>query len=240
MDEEKDTVSNELNSNEQEVQEESGSILIEILVPNLEGAIQIPAFSTAETLFSVKQILQDFYETAHFTCYILEMHSLIDSNGIVEVPTQTLDEMREIKEYVLPTTVCCRLKMVPEPYNLKRIKQQVKKTRDLVLHPPTARGITGKTNTPKASSQATIEMPTEEVQQQSIALQYYFKETLLRVGSVDRMTVENANILLEHVKYLSASGWNPPPKHRQLQGDLFYVEVVTQAEGSLYITANRK
>ena len=76
-----------------------------------------------------------------------------------------------------------------------------------------------------------------------VLLSEFFAETLLRVGANDgannhRKTVEsgvdNKDKLKikspsECIKSVSASGWNPPPLARKLQGDLLYIEAVTGA-----------
>ncbi|KAJ1956116.1 Intracellular distribution of mitochondria, partial [Linderina pennispora] len=41
------------------------------------------------------------------------------------------------------------------------------------------------------------------------------------------------------VRQLTLSGWNPVPRHRQLQGDLLYLLVVTLESQNLHITASR-
>ena len=73
-----------------------------------------------------------------------------------------------------------------------------------------------------------------------ILLSEFFAETLLRVGSNEgannhhnaEVTSENKVTIKvkapsECVRSVSASGWNPPPLGRKLQGDLLYIEAVT-------------
>lgn len=79
-----------------------------------------------------------------------------------------------------------------------------------------------------------------------VLLSEFFAETLLRVGANEgannhRKTVESGVDNKEKVKVkspseciksVSASGWNPPPLARKLQGDLLYIEAVTGVSAS--------
>jgi len=71
----------------------------------------------------------------------------------------------------------------------------------------------------------------------------YFEETCLRVGWDSYSTDDDFQIqhdiikLSDCIKSVSLSGWNPPPGYRKVQGDLFYIEIVTAAEGSFHVTA---
>ena len=44
--------------------------------------------------------------------------------------------------------------------------------------------------------------------------------------------------ILECVQYICYSGWNPPPKHRAIQGDLFYLVLKTLEGRVVHITAH--
>ena len=75
-------------------------------------------------------------------------------------------------------------------------------------------------------------------------LSKFYEETCLRVGYNDGLPTNCSTSfqdelykLSDCVKGVSLSGWNPPPGCRRVQGDLFYVEVVTAAEGAFHVTA---
>jgi Mitochondrial function, CLU-N-term len=83
-------------------------------------------------------------------------------------------------------------------------------------------------------------LPSEKSIFRPILLSEFFSETLLRVGSNEgannhknaEVTSENKGSIKvkapsECVRSVSASGWNPPPLGRKLQGDLLYIEAVT-------------
>ena len=42
------------------------------------------------------------------------------------------------------------------------------------------------------------------------------------------------------LKVLTYSGWNPPPGHRKLHGDLIYLYVVTLEDKRYHITASSR
>jgi hypothetical protein len=83
-------------------------------------------------------------------------------------------------------------------------------------------------------------LPSEKSVFRPILLSEFFAETLLRVGSNEgannhknaEVTSENKGSVKvkapsECVRSVTASGWNPPPLGRKLQGDLIYIEAVT-------------
>lgn len=83
-------------------------------------------------------------------------------------------------------------------------------------------------------------LPSDKSIFRPILLSEFFAETLLRVGSNEGAnTHKNAEVTAENkgsikakapsecVRSVSASGWNPPPLGRKLQGDLLYIEAVT-------------
>ena len=81
-----------------------------------------------------------------------------------------------------------------------------------------------------------------------VLLSEFFAETLLRVGAndgannhrkivepgVDKKQKFKVKSPSECIKSVSASGWNPPPLARKLQGDLLYIEAVTGANSTAF------
>lgn len=103
---------------------------------------------------------------------------------------------------------------------------------DAVVEPETKQLTNVSDNVKKLPSEKSIFRP--------ILLSEFFAETLLRVGSNEgannqknaEVTSENKGSIKvkapsECVRSVSASGWNPPPLGRKLQGDLLYIEAVT-------------
>jgi hypothetical protein len=103
---------------------------------------------------------------------------------------------------------------------------------DAVVEPETKQLTNVTDNVKKLPSDKSIFRP--------ILLSEFFAETLLRVGSNEGANNhKNADVTAESkgsikvkapsecVRSVSASGWNPPPLGRKLQGDLLYIEAVT-------------
>jgi Clustered mitochondria len=146
--------------------------------------------------------------------------------------------------------------MKPALYDIKKSRLQLKRARDMIAYPPLVKGaIVDATNkndeevdaSAKQSGaekskdvctmvQIRAKLPKAEEIFASATLEGFFTQTMLRAGSPETTKAASASKTpSECVKSLSASGWNPPPPPRRAQGDLFYIEAVTE-EAVLHIT----
>lgn len=214
---------------------------LEISVSTPDGTkVQVFTVNYNEPPSFIRQALQEFQETAPFTNYDFE----IDGNVI--------NDYIEIGQYVpqTDTTQCLSLVMRPANYDIKKSRFQLRRVRDLIAYPPTVKGVistsVGAESEEKAENVTVMKknekapslvskFPKADEIFAPATLESFFNNTMLRAGSIDSPVVGAAKLPSECVKSLSASGWNPPPASRRAQGDLFYIEAVTE-EAILHIT----
>lgn len=59
-------------------------------------------------------------------------------------------------------------------------------------------------------------------------------------ASKARVAESAASSLVDSVRHISFSGWNPPPGNRKLQGDLLYLELTTAEGVHVHVTSNQE
>ena len=233
---------------EEEAQQMRTSLDIIITAPNGTKVV-VPSATITEPASFLRFVLQEFQETAAFTNYEFEM------DGV------SINDYAEIGQYLAPDydREEVNLLMKPIQYDVKKSRVQLKRVRDMIAYPPIAKGAIP--DAPAATtSDVAVNVDSEVTYQQTkdyapyvikvlrerlpkayeifapATLQDFFAQSMLRAGSVKPKVYKTpAKLLSECVKSLSASGWNPPPLSRRAQGDLFYIEAVTE-EGVFHIT----
>lgn len=220
---------------------------LEIIVVTPTGArVVVSSVSLSEPTSFVRQVLQEFQEVAPFTNYDIEIDGKI-VNDYVEIGHYAPVE-EESSQLVLV--------MKPALYDIKKSRFQLKRARDIIAYPPLVKGAivdaadqndgevddfakqSGAQKSKETCTKASIcaKLPKAEEIFASATLEGFFTQTMLRAGSPETTKAAAASKLpSDCVKSLSASGWNPPPPPRRAQGDLFYIEAVTE-EAVLHIT----
>ena len=214
------------------------SLEITVVTPN-GIKILVSAVPASEHTSYIRVILQEFEETAPFTNYEFELDGTVINDYI------------EIGHYAPPEGEMLLLTMKPVCYDIKKSRLQLKRVRDMIAYPPTAKGsaphiphtnvtanaeqvVNKKETTPTAASLRSKIPKADEIFAPA-TLESFFTRTMLQAGVSTDGSAVPVKIPSECVKSLSASGWNPPPPYRRSQGDLFYIEAVTE-EAVFHIT----
>lgn len=88
---------------------------------------------------------------------------------------------------------------------------------------------------------SSVDIPRMDAVLQGTTLQQYLLESLcLTPSKVSSYQAQDAVTLRHVIKSVHFSGWNPPPAHRKMQGDLLYLEVILSTEGTLFITCTSR
>jgi protein TIF31 len=211
---------------------------ITVVTPNGKKVL-LASVNPAEPSSYIKQMLQEFQETASFTNYNFDINGTAISDYI------------EIANYAPPEedSSMMTITLVPTQYDIKKSRAQLKRVRDIIAYPPIARGApTAENKSEEGNGEDSVDtdlellkdskkpedsdirakLPKEEEIFNTATLGRFFAETMLRAGTVD--PIASGSVLklpLECVKSVSASGYNPPPAARRAQGDLLYLEAVT-------------
>lgn len=230
---------------------------VQVRLPN-KTVISIPSVYAGENLAALRQILLEYQESAAFTNYNLKLRKLINQQGETTEVDVACNDFTELGNFVEPTVATCVFDVVTAEYNVKKVQDQIKRTNEIMQNPPSTKGSVGgsaasdskgkkkadATAQPSAEAKSSTAAPTllkTDDLFKPIELGNFYGEVLFRTGNVETVTKSSrmpANkALLEGVKSIFASGWNPVPPQRKLRGDLLYIEVVTANEGTLYITA---
>ena len=245
---------------EQENEEENNSVqptkfTMDIIVVTPSGAkVFIPSATVTEPISFLRFVLQEFQETAAFTNYEFEMDGMLINDYAEICQYVAPDDDRE----------ALVLTMKPMQYDIKKARGQLKRVRDMIAYPPLTKGSIPDTTeiatsattgaaTEKEDSDTTYQktkdcapyvikvlrerLPKADEIFAEAKLQDFFAQSMLRAGTPNPTILFKTPIKLpsECVRSLSASGWNPPPLSRRSQGDLFYIEAVTE-EGVIHIT----
>jgi protein TIF31 len=249
-----ETLNAEVEQTEEEVSENEASAYVDIEVRLPTGnSIEINGVVSNESLSSIKLNLIDFQETAFYSSYRLQLRESIDAEGNkFEMPVDS-NEFVELAVYLTPNIKKCVMDVVYEDYDVKKVRTQVKRTREAIAFPPQSRSFTA---TEVAQPVVQVKAPLSEkaIQNQlkekirnalpksdsfldPLDLGSFYQETLLRTGKIIETP---GKALSDVVKSITVSGWNPPPPARKMQGDLLYLEVATASEGTFHLTANAR
>jgi len=207
--------------------------------------IRLPAVAISDTVLHLKSSLLEILETSCITSYRFILSQLLDSRG-ASLPIHRdnmLYDHAEIASFISsPSVVCCVLELVLDNYDLKKVHTHLRRCMEVLLNPPllTVKALSSLTLGGKKvrKDDAKVELlPAAAVHSQPVSLDVFYDEVLHRFASDDNSQRNvGKKLLTDHVKGFFASGWNPPPSSRKLQGDLLYVEVILVPEGSLHLT----
>ncbi|XP_012523239.1 clustered mitochondria protein homolog [Monomorium pharaonis] len=226
---EKETDKEKNTSNEQEVVliQDLG-FTVKIVSPGSEPFdIQV---SSMELVQEIHQLLMDREDTCHRTCFSLQL----DGN--------TLDNFAELKniEGLKDGSI---IKVVEEPYTMREARIHVRHVRDLLKSVDPADAYNGV----ECSSLSFLNVVTngdilEKKKTRADSVDCTPPDYIIPGCSRDRPLLPLQPQAKEQkcppcLKVLTTSGWNPPPGHRKLHGDLMYLHVVTLEDKQYYLTA---
>ncbi|KYM95660.1 PREDICTED: clustered mitochondria protein homolog [Cyphomyrmex costatus] len=215
-------------SNEQEVVfiQDMG-FTVKIVSPGSEPFdIQV---SSMELVQEIHQLLMDREDTCHRTCFSLQL----DGN--------TLDNFAELKniEGLKDGSI---IKVVEEPYTMREARIHVRHVRDLLKSVDPADAYNGV----ECCSLSFLNIVTngdilEKKKTRADSVDCTPPDYIIP-GCRERPLLPLQPQAKEQkcppcLKVLTTSGWNPPPGHRKLHGDLIYLHVVTLEDKQYYLTA---
>ncbi|XP_032674244.1 clustered mitochondria protein homolog isoform X2 [Odontomachus brunneus] len=185
--------------------------------------------SSMELVQEIHQLLMDREDTCHRTCFSLQM----DGN--------TLDNFAELKniEGLKDGSI---IKVVEEPYTMREARIHVRHVRDLLKSVDPADAYNGV----ECSSLSFLNIVTNgdilEKKKTRADSVDCTPPDYITPGGKDRPLLPLQPQAKEQkcppcLKVLTTSGWNPPPGHRKLHGDLIYLHVVTLEDKQYYLTA---
>jgi HD superfamily phosphohydrolase len=220
--------------------------------------IALPDVSSSETLNAIRQALADFQETAFLTSFKWELKSLQDNEGNeVNKTSDVCNDFAELNAFLQPNIRTCTLRVVEDQYDVKKVKTHIKRLKDIsqrtFLVSATPKDSKNKEERPEseeevvsknnkaAKTEKTEPLPKLEKIIKPVHLGEY-SEMIFR-DPVPSKTTESkvtSQPLSNVIKSAYVSGWNAPPAHRRLQGDLLYIEVSLASEGTVYLTATAR
>lgn len=180
-----------------------------------------------------------------------------------------LNDYLELQDYPqlldVPAGQMCTLKIVPELYDERASRLHVRRLRELLVKPPahiqpsavqagyemkddadsTAVAVSKKGKGKKGKKS---DDPFEEFAPSAgsgpgaspISYTDSFSLTSYHAASRSRAQEQAQASLVDAVRNVSFSGWNPPPGNRALQGDLSYLEITTAEGLQAHVTANQE
>ena len=202
-------------------------------------------------------------ETAEYTCYHLEASFGI-LNDYCELSAYPQLAEGGVNGQPLPV-----LKIVPELYDERASRLHVRRLRELLVKPPAhiqpsatqagyedvvaaeedAKALAttskskkgGKKTSKKESDDPFAEFTASSTPGSSlVAFTDNFSLHAFHAASRVRAAEQAQSSLVDTVRNLSFSGWNPPPGNRALQGDLLYLEITTHEGVQVHVTANQE
>lgn len=222
--------------------------------------IRLSAVALSDTILHLKSSLLELMETSCLTSYHFALTQLLDSRGEplpIDGDVVLFDHV-EIGSFISsPSVARCVLELQLDSYDLKKVRVHLGRCMDVLMTPPqmTVKALSSLRlgGGCKVDSDTVVDegkvglLPAAEEHSLSVSLDAFYDEVLYRHCEVSSSSEElsaqhRKKLLTDHVRGFFASGWNPPPSSRKLQGDLLYVEVVLAAEGggggdrSLHIT----
>lgn len=236
---------------------------LEVLSPS--GAkILISPVSASEPVSFIKQALTDFQETAFYTSFNLT--AIDDPSAGVLSDYAEISSFAKSGSMTVVVMNMEEYDVKKARYHLKRVREVIlappinkSTSNDSTGRTPskTTKDKKGREkNIDSASTRAVEEekgnqsedmpdittfnnlLPPVEALSLGNGLDFsnFYKEVLFRTGSVNSSLKQAVKLPSDTIKSLAVSGWNPPPPERKLQGDLMYIEAITE-EGTFHITA---
>ncbi|KAJ2897534.1 Intracellular distribution of mitochondria, partial [Coemansia aciculifera] len=210
---------------EEEEEEEEEPYRLTIKAPN--GSVVPVLASSQETVQELKQVVSETASTVEYSCFYLALHG------------QRLNDyalLSEIEGLALDST----LELVEDEYTEREARIHVIRLRELVSDSSAVANALVAGLDAGVSIYGTVR---GEVEGEGDAASHAFKGYELgQAASLDVLSPAKALKqmgLPACIRSLALSGWNPVPRHRQMQGDLLYLLVTTLENQSYHITAHR-
>jgi len=208
---------------------------VKVAAPGVEPFdIQV---SSMELVQEIHQLLMDREDTCHRTCFSLQLEGT------------TLDNFAELKT-VEGLKEGSLIKVVEEPYTMREARIHVRHVRDLLksVEPIDAyNGADGASlsflNTVTAGDimeKRRVRSDPVDCTPPDFIMPGYSSDKELPLLPLHPVSKEQVSTKLQCLKVLTPSGWNPPPGHRKLHGDLLYLQVVTVEDKHYHITASTR
>jgi len=207
---------------------------VKVVAPGVEPFdIQV---SSMELVQEIHQLLMDREDTCHRTCFSLQLDG------------STLDNFAELKT-VEGLKEGSLIKVVEEPYTMREARIHVRHVRDLLksVEPiDSYNGADGASlsflNTVTAGDimeKRRVRSDPVDCTPPDFIMPGYSTDKELPLLPLHPVSKEQSS-KLQCLKVLTPSGWNPPPGHRKLHGDLLYLQVVTMEDKHYHITASTR
>lgn len=200
---------------------------VKILSPGAEPFdIQV---SSMELVQEIHQLLMDREDSCHRTCFSLQL----DGN--------TLDNFAELKN-VEGLKEGSLIRVVEEPYTMREARIHVRHVRDLLKSLDPADAYNGTECSSLSFLNAVTHGDILEKKKSRPDSVDCTPPDWIMPGSKDRpllpLQPQAKDLKIPQcVKVLTTSGWNPPPGHRKLHGDLMYLHVITLEDKHHHISA---
>jgi len=219
----------------------SNDFNVNVRLPNGQK-VTIKSVNTIEAYSLITQSLKEFIETAHLTSFHLEIASNDDDHEVI-----IINELVDFNQYAIPTEsdnhdeiLVVHLNMVFDYYDIKSVRNHIARTREVIMHPPCISGIIDdkliKTMPNSDGIKSNFTLPDKKRILERIKLNEFFEHTLFVSNNIESPVEVKQKKLSDCIRSIAYSGWNPPPPSRRMQGDLAYLEVLTE-EGPIHITA---
>lgn len=186
-----------------------------------------------ELVQEIHQLLMDREDTCHRTCFSLQL------NG------QVLDNFAELKS-IEGLSEGILLKVVEEPYTIREARIHMRHIRDLLKSVDLSDAFLGTDGASlsylSSVCQGDILEKKRNTKQECVDCtppEYVIPQSEERPILPLHVNAKNL-IKIPCLKMLTTSGWNPPPGHRKLCGDLMYICVVTLEEKKYHITSSTR
>ncbi|KAK1941603.1 Clustered mitochondria protein [Phytophthora citrophthora] len=111
------------------VQEGTFSLLVAPPTSKTAKPVRLENVSASDTVVALRQLIAEFPSLACYTCYHLEVKSLVDDTW------QPLNDFVELAEYE-NVTEGTTLRMVLDKYDARKVRAQVRRFRDVLSNPP--------------------------------------------------------------------------------------------------------
>lgn len=199
---------------------------IKILINGISDLV-IVQLSNHDTVQDIRQVILEKPECCYRTCFSLYLGKtrLDDFMELHDIPELNDDSI---------------IKVVDEPYSIREARIHIRRLRDLLvtLLEPNAFTATDNLSLSYLSSITQIDVEEEAWKQAKEPNAARSSESVLppEYASLNKASntlleplilLDNEVQLLECLKDLRYSAWNPPPGYRKLAGDLLYLEIVT-------------
>eukprot|EP01103_Thecamoeba_quadrilineata_P012870 TRINITY_DN3429_c0_g1_i1.p1 TRINITY_DN3429_c0_g1~~TRINITY_DN3429_c0_g1_i1.p1 ORF type:complete len:1198 (+),score=311.34 TRINITY_DN3429_c0_g1_i1:9-3602(+) len=207
-------------------EEELSSFTIFVKTPT--GTLIQLQVSKLDSVHDIKQYLLEAKEICYLTSYNLQIGDRILND---------LLELSEIPELEANTT----LLITEAPYNDLTSRLHVRRLRDLL-----GTSEIDLPGSPALFSIVSSSIPDDAnlhghvLEDLKKKLELFNPKSTRNTANLSFIIPRRSKNLVNCVKSICFSGWNPPPGYRRLQGDLYYLEIITNENKFFHVTASTK